>query len=334
MKKNAKTTIKLNGQTYNAVMLEGRGSIDGIIGAEPNPKPLTKSRPMHHVKKSPTPSKTLMRTAVKKPKKSQKKITQVSHPLNVGKDNLIIKSSTMVGSVDPSLLKRAESFSTSKKISRFGAAISEPYKSSSIVAIKQKTSNKTSDIKKTNNNSYLDKAVAKAQSHEQPGLSKKELKKLKPKRNKGHTAAYAIIGLMGLMVIAYAIYANIPNVMVKVASVRAGFSAVMPNYRPSGYSLTAVGYQPGIVTFKFSSNIDNRNFSLTEHSSNWDSATLVSALVVPTSGHKYKKITYRGQNVYLFGQDQASWVSNGIWYQVKGNNSLSVNQLLKLATTI
>ncbi len=315
-------------------MLENKGSIDGMMSSSTGSKSFAKPRPIQHIKKKPDPSKTLMRTGVKKPEKSQKKIKKVSHPLILSRSSSIIKTSTMVGRVDPTLLKRAKTFTTSKEISRFGAAIGEPSKNSPYVAIQQAASSKTNTTKKINSVSYLDRAIEKAKSHEQPGLSKRELKKIKPKRNKGHIAAYATISLMGLMVIAYAVYANIPNVMVKVASVRAGFSAVMPSYRPSGYSLTSVGYQPGIVTFKFSSNIDTRNFSLTEHSSNWDSATLVSALVAPTSGHKYKTITYKGQTVYLFGQDQASWVSNGIWYQVKGNDSLSVNQLLKLATTI
>ena len=242
----------------------------------------------------------------------------------------------MAGSIDPKLERRARSFKLSNNISRFGAQTRQlPYQPPS--KIHQTITQTTPKVMpKTATARILENALDAANSHEQKSpLSRKELKQLRGKRPlRGKGAAYATIGLMAVIVIGYAVYQNLPNVMVKVASVRAGFSAQLPSYHPSGFTLSSVGYRPGIVAFNFLGNIDNRKFTITEHSSNWDSTTLVSSIIVPTEGTNYKQLMVAGQSIYLYGNDQAAWVNNGIWYQVQGDGSLSTNQLIQLATTL
>lgn len=300
-------------------------SVDGVI------VPVKKRTP-HHINRHPSASATLMRSAVKKPGKSQKLIESFSAPLTRQDSQLNLP--LMAGKVDPGLAKRASTFRPSKQISRFGAALRQ----ADPLTVQPKPEAKLERVKaiaQPAGASLLERAVQNATSHQQPGPTKKELKATRrnPHR-RGRAAAYATVGLMGLIVIGYAVYANIPNVMVKVASVRAGFSAVMPNYRPSGFSLASVGYQPGAIKFNFNSNVGNGNYAITERSSNWDSATLVNSVIVPTQGKNYKKVQYAGQDIYLFGKDQASWVTNGIWYTVQGDGNLSTNQLLQLAATL
>ena len=336
--KTAKTTIKLNGQSYNALSGQPIGgprpaSIDGIVkpSAKTMQKSYSKPRTPKVAVKKPLPAQTLMRQAVRKPAKTRQ-IGKTDSPLSLTTTK--IQTPVMYGSVDPKLARRAKSFKLSPKVSRFGATVrqadpSSPYiKAASAAEPVQAKQARPTDT-------MLERAVAKATSHEQPKLTRKDLKALHGKRPlKGRIVGYSAIGLMALVVLGYAVYQNIPNIMVKIASVRAGFAASLPAYRPSGFTLANVGYQPGTVSFDFKSNIDNRKFAITEHSSNWDSATLVSSVVIPTEGHNYKKILIDGQQIYLFGNDQAAWVSNGIWYQIQGNGSLSTNQIIQFATTL
>jgi hypothetical protein len=239
----------------------------------------------------------------------------------------------MVGSINPGIARRAKTFRLSNQISRFGAPIkSADQHKTSIDHIAIQAVKPVAEVAKKD---LFEQAIENANSHQQPPLTKKELKVLHGKHPlKGKIISYMALGIMGLAIIGYGIYQNAPNIMVKIASIKAGFAATLPSYRPSGFSLSTIDYQPGTIAFNFNGNIDSRKYTITEHSSNWDSATLVSSIVVPTQGNNYKKVMVNGQLVYLYGRDQASWVSNGIWYQVKGDGSLSTNQLIQLATTL
>jgi hypothetical protein len=337
--KPAKTTIKLNGQSYDALSGQPIGgpraaSIDGIVkpSAKSVQKSYSKPRTPKPVVKKPLPSQTLMREAVRKPAKTRQ-VSKTVSPLSLTANT--IQTPVMYGSIDPKLARRAKSFKLSPKVSRFGATVRQADPSSPYLKPTPTAAEAIQAKKARPTDTMLERAVAKATSHEQPKLTKKDLKALHGKRPlKGRIVGYSAIGLTALVVLGYAVYQNIPNIMVKVASVRAGFAASLPAYRPSGFTLANVGYQPGTVSFDFKSNIDSRKFAITEHSSNWDSATLVSSVVIPTEGHNYKKIQIDGQELYLFGNDQAAWVSNGIWYQIRGNDSLSTNQIIQFATTL
>lgn len=342
MDKKVRTTIKLNGQKYNALSgqqigaVKRIGNIDGIV-MHPTHKPsMTRTRPLPTAVKKPSATTTLMRAAVTKPTKSSRLISRVNAPLTLDTTNPI-KTPLMAGIVDQKLARRAMKVKLNNKISRFGAPVpttatisSNPYSAPLKMAPKEampKAEVKPKDI--------FEHAIEQANSHQQPTLTKKELKQLHGRKPfKKSIAGYTVAGFVALIIIGYGAYASMPNVMVKVASIRAGFAASLPAYHPSGYSLASVGYSPGRVAFNFNSNIDSRNFKLTEQSSNWDSATLVSSIIMPAQGNNYKKLMVNGQTVYLFGQDMATWVSNGIRYQVQGNGSLSTNQLVKLATNL
>lgn len=309
--------------------------------ATPSPWPSQqthKQRPAKSVTKHPGHAQTLMRSAVHKPSRSLREIASLSSPLDRGSNLAKITTPVAAGKINTELAERAAAIQPSPKISRFGAEVkskstnnsysysgkSQPYEPSKHQPAKEPT------------HTLLDTAIYNSESHKQPKLSKKELRSLYGKeRSRSRTTAFLTVALMGLLVIGYAVYANMPNIMAKVASVRAGFSTVLPSYRPAGYSLESVAYEPGAVSFNFKSNSNPfSSFSLAEHSSNWNSATLVSNLVVPITGSNYHKVTLNGQSVYLLGKDKAAWVHNGILFEASGNGSLSTNQLLKLATTL
>ena len=298
LKKNH-ASIKLNGKVYSGgtpVTQKNTGAVY-VDGIKPTPRPLTVKRTINHLKaQQPAPTHTLMRHAVSKPSKSLKRIDSVSLPIR----SPLIAVPPMAGRLDPNLVKKAKTYRLSHAISHFGA----PLRSAPVQSVSYDIAR---DLAQTNSRNeqvltqaqqtaptILERAVQNATSHEQPKLSKKAIKKPK---SRARRTAIGIVSLMAVLVLAYGIYANMPNVMVKVASVRAGFSAVMPAYRPSGYSLSSVNYQPGTIKFNFTSNIDNRQFSLIEHSSNWDSATLVSSMIVPVEGSNFVAQTVNGQKL-------------------------------------
>jgi len=340
-KKN-QATIQLNGQRYNAISGSPINSIDGVIRKsvqnnysqhlkpKNNNQPKTTTvHPIHNLEKKPIPSQTLMRQAVTKPTKHTRLITKINNPVNQVTNSPKVVPPTFVGNINPRTATRAQSYSRSPQIDRFGATVKNVPRPNPNFS--QQPIQPVEPAKKD----IYELAVAKANAHEQPPLTKKELKQLHPKHSfRGKALAYTAVVILGVSLLGFGVYQNIPNLMAKVASIKAGFAVHLPSYKPSGFSLASVGYQPGTVQFDYKSNIDKRNFTLTEHSSNWDSETLVSSIVVPTQGHNYQKITVDGQSVYLYGKNQASWVSNGIWYQVQGNSSLSTNQIIKLATTV
>ncbi|MCL4357373.1 DUF4367 domain-containing protein [Patescibacteria group bacterium] len=323
-----RASIKINGLDY-----EERKpmpvSMDIIAPRQRTPS--AHSQP-HHVSKQPQPTHTLMRSAVTKPQKTARLVSQAYAPLDIMDQKPLITTPTYVGNVDKRLLRRAQSFAKSQKISRFGAFTRSAQTTSQVMPNTTSTF-QAQAIASPTPTGVLERALENAASHTQPKLTKKELRALHGKRRKHtHLAAAGLIGIMALVVLAYAIYANMPGVMVKVASVHAGFAAVLPSQRPSGYSLASIEYDPGVVRFDFKSNVDSRSYTLTEHSSSWNTAALVSNVVIPLEGSNYHKIDVNNNTIYLFGNDQAAWIKKGVWYQLSGSkNSLSTNQIIKLA---
>jgi len=349
--KQDRTTIKINGQQYNA--LSGRpigGSIDGIVAQRTTSKIPTSpiklnsdiktiqsqtGRSVHNVTKKPLHSATLMRSAVQKPTKSERMISKTNSPIRQDKPNIVVPP-VMAGSIDPRLERRAKSFSTNHQISRFGATTKRSNQFSqlsSAVPTPRTTIPQIKPTPKDPTTQLLDRAIQNATSHQQPKLSRKELKQLKGKspRRLKHLA-FTTVGIMFVVVIGFAIHQDMPNLMVKVASARAGFTATLPNYQAVDFKLTSVGYQSNIIELHFEKN-NQHQFTLTEHSANWDSLTLVSSVIIPVSGSNYSVDVVNGQSIYLYGQDQAAWTHNGIWYQLKGSN-VTDQQIKQIASTL
>lgn len=142
----------------------------------------------------------------------------------------------------------------------------------------------------------------------------------------GTFAAILLIGFIG--------YQNATNMSMKVASSRAGFNASVPGYQPAGFGMSGpIEYGPGQVTLNFRSHSDNRNFHITQKTSNWNSEALLNNFVV-SNNKSYQTYQEKGQTIYIYDGSNATWVHGGVWYQVEGDSSLSSDQLLKIASSI
>jgi hypothetical protein len=120
--------------------------------------------------------------------------------------------------------------------------------------------------------------------------------------------------------------------MMRVAAARSGVHISLPGYKPSGFAVGKFTYSPGTVAFDFSSH-DNRAYNVTAKTSNWNSETLLDNFVA-TNNKDYQTLQAGGRTIYIYGNNNASWVNNGIWYQLTANGSLSTNQVLDLAQSI
>lgn len=141
--------------------------------------------------------------------------------------------------------------------------------------------------------------------------------------------ALAIVLLAGFFA-----YQNIPNISMRVAASRAGFSAKMPGYQPSGFALQGpINYKPGQISLSFKSNSDDRAFNVSQQVSGWNSEALADNYLA-ANNKEYQTYQDKGRTIYLYDNSRATWVSGGIWYEVDGNGILSSEQLIRVANSL
>lgn len=142
------------------------------------------------------------------------------------------------------------------------------------------------------------------------------------------TAAFSILLLGGFFA-----YQYMPNIAMRVAASKAGFSARLPGYQPSGFSLQRpLKHSPGRVTASYKDPKGDRQFQLIQRSSTWNSETLLDN-VVTASNQPYQTYQNKGNTIYIYGDSNATWVSGGVWYQIEGGVALSSDQLLRIANS-
>lgn len=154
------------------------------------------------------------------------------------------------------------------------------------------------------------------------------------KARRAHALRLATAGTALFLVAGYFTYLNMPNLSVRVAAAQAGINASYPSYRPSGYSLSGpVAFNDGQVSMKFAMNGTNRNFTLTQVKSSWDSSAVQSNHVIPAAGSNYDAMQVNGLTIYTY-DNNAAWVNGNILYTITGDNSLTPDQIQRIATSL
>lgn len=349
---NRQNVLELNGSRYDvqtgrvlgpSSQAHDRGkTIDGFVrrGSRPNvsknsavsTKPKQKSvkrdNPTisHAVHSKITPSKTLMRHAVHKPEHAPAHHAQKKTP----------------GLHSPSRLNRAKHVPKSSLISKFGHDIPKVNKKIEPLEVRQAPEEPSAiepaPILLPQHNltlSPFEAALRKANSHKSPKLKKtprhhKVAKKLKisPKALNASAAVIAALIIGGVVA-----YRSVPGIAVNLAANRAGVNASLPGYNPAGFSLSGpIEYSKGLVSIKYKSNSDDRSFRLVQQKSDWNSQNLERNFVAKQGSTQ--TIEDRGRTIYVYGGNNATWVSGGTWYQIEGNSALNYDQLLNLASSL
>lgn len=181
-------------------------------------------------------------------------------------------------------------------------------------------------------NDIFEQAIAYAKSHEQPSPKAAGHQKAKRshRRQKKIAGVFASIAMLAALS-GFIFWQNRADIELQLASARSGVPASMPAYKPTGYAVKGMTYSPGTVTIGFRSSANS--FNVVQKTSNWDSETLLQNYVA-TSGQAYNAYSAAGRTVYVYGNDNATWVNGGIWYQINDQGQLSKDQLVNLATSM
>ncbi len=314
-------------------------------------KPVHSTLPAHHIAPSahsrPKRSALLRRSGVTMP--SHAALVVASEEIPVPEN----PTPTIKAKFDDKRLQRASTISRSPVISRFSAYT--PTETPKPVEAKVETPRPATEVHKTDLSEHLRRTHlasdvtaktrmqntkerlienrlasahhAKTQHHTRPAH--------RQPRHSGKKFGVASTVLVVLLLAGYVTYLNVPSISMKLAASRAGFAATMPGQTPSGYSLKGpIAYSPGQVTINFSSNTDDRHFSVTQQPSTWDSTALLENYVSPKTSN-YMTYQDRGLTVYVFDGSNAAWVNAGKLYKVEGRgSSLSSDQILSIATSM
>lgn len=171
-----------------------------------------------------------------------------------------------------------------------------------------------------------------------PGVPDEPMPVAKKKSSLGKKSAKAAtvtLTMAGLLLLgAYVWQVNYPNLALKVASSKAGINASMPGYLPNGWQVSNnISSGPGTISYQIGSADGKASATVNESKTDWDSQALAENYVSNKSD-KYLSLQAAGLTIYVYG-NQASWVNNGTWYRIEGDNTnLSQDQLIRMATSL
>ncbi|HSW37028.1 MAG TPA: hypothetical protein VLG37_01510 [Candidatus Saccharimonadales bacterium] len=347
-------------------------NIDGVVHSS-SPKAITakpaqhkvsrpsaiKTRPVMDVQRSknaavpksrsPKHSQTLMRHTLTKPVLGHKQAFKVQTHTDVLVAEPMVLPKLAVQVVDTKRWARAKRIAKSKLISRFGD-INSPLRLAAPIAVRPAAAPALRPVAKAPaapktplasarhkpSTDIFQEALSRAKSHEQPRLAKKHVahkaKKSRPALRRATNLGASALAI--ILIVGFIAYQNAANFKLHLASSKAGFAASLPRQTPSGFSLGKFSYSPGLVAVNYHSNSDSRHFALEERASNWNSQTLLNEYVAVQSGQGYQTVETAGRTIYLYGDNNATWVDKGVWYKIQTGKSLSHSQLIDLASSL
>ena len=299
-------------------------------------------------KKHAQKSKTLMRSAVKKPQpvvvvapvaNTQKQIHKVAMQTPAERQHI-----AHVTAKNPKVSHYGDHqvrSSVVKKVAHLPVKQPQVHQPAQQVAPVQALAHVKADIsaqKHRASNAAVAKALAHATSHEQlPHHVQKRTHRRKLAHKLGITPRAMAVSssiLAGVLLVGFFAIQNVPNLSMRVAAARAGVHASMPSYQPAGFSFKGpIQYGSGQVTISFASHTDDRTYSVIQKETRWNSDALLTNYVI-AENKQYQTYVDRGRTLYIYDGSNATWVDNGIWYQVEGDSQMTTDQLVRIAASI
>lgn len=310
----------------------------------------------HHQQQS---SKTLMRSAVSKPKPAHHLKAQTRTDILAKVPSMSIVPKWSFHQVDPKRLKRAERIARSQLISKFTPSQPTLAYAGVPAAIPVDAAPTPRPAPTTHHQAVahvpagarsmdiFQHAINRATAHEQPRVHPKQIKKaakaeakqakasLKAAKRRPHHRVSGTLAISAavLALVGFVLYLNKTAITMRYADAKAGFHATLPGYQPGGYAIGNFRYSPGFVAVNFNNGTLGRNYTLTQQSSNWNSQTLADTLA--SNGHTpHQTLSAGGQTIYVYGDNNAAWVSGGIRYSLTSNGNLTTTDIIKLANSL
>lgn len=138
-------------------------------------------------------------------------------------------------------------------------------------------------------------------------------------------------GSMALIIIAaFVAYQDNPAMQLKLAGLKAGISANMPNFAAAGFTYNGVRAGDGKLMFGLKGK--SGTYQLTQTDTNLSDSDMIQTIGATTaSGAPTYSVTQAGDiTVYRLTNTNATWVSDGSWYTLNGTGSLSNSQVASL----
>lgn len=317
-------------------------------------KSVAKRTPAHKVASvhQPEKAKTLMRHAVHKPHIEMKKAIKKQGPSEIAAapvTDMVPHLKTSAHNINTRRQARAEIANQSRHIQRFTPvqqnhpvtrrqhAIAARRDSAAVAVATTRpaahgshpahNTTHTTPQKSTHHTprhaDLFEAAIANAKSHEQPAPKQRKTRNKLVNLTASLAALVVIAGFIG--------YLNMSKIEMRVASVRAGFSAQLPGYSPTGYALDGgIKAQHGVVATTYRSG--SSAYTLQQQTSDWDSQTLYDN-VVAMSSEKQQTVSGKGRTVYVYG-NRAAWVNGGVLYSMQTKGDISNQEILSIATSM
>lgn len=148
---------------------------------------------------------------------------------------------------------------------------------------------------------------------------------------KRHSSALA--GVAAMVVLGgYLTYLNMPSISLRIAASQAGINASYPEYKPAGYSIKKLAaFENNQVVMEYAN--QHKSLRLTQQASAWDSKTTLENIVKKQAGEAYHTDQTKGLTIYTYG-NQATWINGGILYNLTFDESVSIDQVHKIATSL
>lgn len=172
-------------------------------------------------------------------------------------------------------------------------------------------------------------ALAHATAHEQT-------EPLRAKRRASHRRRVLnlVAGISAvLLFVGFLAYLNRPAIELHLASMRVGFHADLPSYRPTGYALNGGVKTIGGDTVALNYASGDSSYTITQQASDWNSTTLLDQLST-SHGTPSQTVESKGRTIYIFKDATAAWVNGGVHYELSGNNALNSDEIVSVATSM
>lgn len=329
-------TETVNSSTSSHVVQSAPRVIDGVARQK------SQRTAPKHTKKQVQKSSTLMRKAVKKPDVTQKTVQKNVAGITKSQLGTHPRRAAMASSSQksPHIQKYGDvSQRTSVRMSKIAELpVKEPVVSESVQHATRTPETTRQTTTKNAAHAIIDSALHNAQSHNQPLHPDHEPKKKRLHHKFGvskKVMQFATGGLAALLLVGFFALQNVPNLSMRVAAARSGVNSSMPGYTPSGFAYSGpINYSDGVVTVSFNSTSDEREYSITQQKSSWNSDTLLNEFVATSTEQYQTYLDGRGRTLYIYNKNNATWVQDGVWYKVEGDSKLTTDQLARLAASM
>lgn len=300
-------------------------------------------------RRRPATSKTLMRHAVQKPAPSLKRHTKVQHRTDtlVKQPSITVAPKISSYHVDPRRVRHASQVPRSTNVQRYAinrnslaprAAATATVPAVSRPAVRPVHADAAAQTLRqpqapvAHSTDIFEQALARANSHVERPLSKRQARR-RSRRSASRALSISASVLAVALLVGFFGWQQRSALTMRYAASKSGIAAHLPGAKPGGFSVGNISYSPGVVATSFVNHKTGQNFSVIQKESTWDSSALRDDFVA-SKGDTYQTIEAAGRTLYTYGDNNATWVDNGIWYQVNTKGSLTTNQLVDLALSM